>query len=79
MDAAPDHELSALLCVENEPPELECPWVMPLAAMVPWGGGEVYVQATLGAAEALLEITLHPAANRQSCVCPLFDLRARAH
>ena len=21
----------------------------------------------------------HPAANRQSCVCPLFDLRARAH
>lgn len=42
----------ALLCVENEPPELECPWVMPLAAMVPWGGGEVYVQATLGAAES---------------------------
>ena len=79
VDAAPDHEHSALLCVENEPPELECPWVMPLAAMVPWGGGEVYVQATLGAAEALLEITLHPAANRQSCVCPLFDLRARAH
>jgi hypothetical protein len=79
VDAAPDHEHSAMLCVENEPPELECPWVMPLGATVPWGGREVHVQATLAAAEALLEITLHAAATGPSCVCPLFDLRARAH
>lgn len=77
VDAAPDHEHSVLLCVENEPPELECPWVMPLGATVPWGGGEVHVQATLAAAEGLLEITLQPAGTHAPCACPLFDLRAR--
>lgn len=77
VDAAPGREHSALLCVDNEPPELECPWVMPLEATVAWDTGDEPVRATLLAAEGLLEITLHRAGTAETCACLPFDLRAR--
>lgn len=78
LDAVPGREHSALLCVDNEPPELECPWVMPLEATVAWDTGEEPVRATLAAAEGLLEITLHRAGTAETCSCLPFDLRAQA-
>lgn len=78
VSAAPGREHSALLCVDNEPPELECPWVMPLEATVVWDTRSERVRATLSAVEGLLEITLHRAEGDERCACLPFDLRARA-
>lgn len=78
LDAVPGREHSALLCVDNEPPELECPWVLPLEATVAWDTGEEPVRASLSAAEGLLEITLHRAGTAETCSCLPFDLRAQA-
>lgn len=76
VSAAPGREHSAQLCVENEPPELECPWVMPLEATVAWDVREERVRASLVAAEGQLQITLHRADGDDPCTCPPFDLRA---
>lgn len=78
VSAAPGREHSALICVENEAPEVECPWVMPLEATVVWDTGSELVRASLFAAEGLLEITLHRTGTDERCACLPFDLRARA-